>query len=100
MRVPAALGAAIFLAATQLVSSAAPATSRSLLAVRYTTGSRTLLHVDARTLAPLDGRSLELDPASGSFLRSADKSQLAVAAGNQLAVVDTRRLEQTGSLLT
>jgi len=100
MRVPVVLGAAIFLAATQLASAATLATSGSLLAVSSTNDTQALLHVDARTLAPVDDRSLPLDPRSGSFLRSADKSLLAFSAGNQLMFVDTVRMVQTGKLQT
>ena len=98
MRVLAGLGAALVLAATQFVSAAVPAPAHSLLAVTSGTGSQTLLHVDARTLAPLDERAVTLEPGSGLVLRSPDKSLLAVATGGTLTFVDTVQMAKTGAL--
>ena len=98
MRVLVDLGAALLLAATQFVSAAAPAVSHSLLAISSNNSTRTLLHVDALTLAPLDERSVTLGPASGPLLRSADKSLLAVATGGTLTFVDTVQMVKTGTL--
>jgi len=86
------------LAATQFVSAAAPAAPQSLLAISSTTGARTLLHVDARTLAPVDGRTVPLEPLSGPVFRSPDKSLLAVPIGRALTFVDTVRMESIGTL--
>src|SRR5712691_6781722 len=98
MRVLAGLGAAMLLAATQFVFAAAPAVSHSLLAISSNNSTRTLLHVDARTLAPLDERSVTLEPASGPLLRSPDKSLLAVATGGTLTFVDTVQMVKIGTL--
>src|SRR5438552_2329751 len=98
MRVLAGLGAALVLAATQFVSAAVPAPAHSLLAVTSGNGSQTLLHVDARTLAPLDERAVTLEPGSGPVLRSPDKSLLAVATGGTLTFVDTVQMVKTGAL--
>ena len=98
MRVLAGFGAALVLAATQFVSAAAPATARTLLAVSSSTSTRTLLHVDARTLMPVDDRSVTLEPTSGPLLRSPDKSLLAVATGGTLNFFDTVQMVKTGAL--
>jgi len=98
MRVLAAFGVAVVLAAIQFVSAAAPAPAHSLLALTSGSGSRTLLHVDARTLAPVDDRSVTLDSTSGPLLRSPDKSLLAVATGGTLTFVDTVGMAKTGTL--
>jgi hypothetical protein len=98
MRVLVALGAALLIAATQFVSAAAPAASRTLLAIQATNDTRTLLHVDARTLAPVDARSIALDLPNGPLLRSPDGTALAISIGAGLVFYDTVRMGKIATL--
>jgi hypothetical protein len=98
MRVSAALGAALVLAALHLVPAAAPASSRTLLALRSGGGTRELLHVDARTLAPVDDRTVVLQTGSGVVSLSPDGTRVALANGGDVTLVDTVHMEKVGTL--
>ena len=95
MRFLGAIGAAIVLAVGALAGGA-PAGSLTLLAVRANPHqpTRTLLRVDARTLAPV-GRGVELEPTIGPYALSPDRTTLAVGSGRALILVDVVKMTKT-----
>lgn len=97
MRLLAALGAAIALAAAGLLPGALPAAPQTLLAVLASPDQRALVRVDPRTLVPA-GERLPLGVLSGPFVRSPEGSLLAVGAGSAIAFVDPAAMRNLGEL--
>jgi hypothetical protein len=97
VRLVAALGAAIALAAAAFLPGAHPAASRTLLAVAQGPDQRALVRVDARTLVPAGDR-LPLGVLSGPFVRSPDGLLLAVGAGSGISFLDPTGMRNLGEV--
>jgi hypothetical protein len=97
VRLVAALGAAIALAAAALLPGAVPAAPRTLLAVLEGPDQRALVRVDPRTLVPA-GERLPLGVLSGPFVHSPEGSLLAVGAGSAIAFVDPAGMRNLGEV--
>jgi hypothetical protein len=78
-----------------LVPAAAPSSATSLLAATRVKGKDVLFRVDARTLARLDGPSVQLPDTTGSRLRSPDRTLLAIVDNRKpvLTFVDVRAMK-------